>query len=429
MNQESLLIQGLDGKKELQGEITVGGAKNAALPLMAAWPLYDGAIAFDNVPVIADVSRLSELIERLGGRISRTNNSLKIEGEIKGVEFDRVLSKRMRASVIMTGSVLARQGFVRFPYPGGCVIGKRPIDLFLKSFEKMGSVVREVGEYYEVQAPPGGLHGAEIFMKVQSVTATEAVMLAATLARGRTVIKNAAIEPEIVSLAEFLRLGGSKISGAGTTVIEIEGVRRLVPPRDAFRVIPDRIETGSFLILGALAAKELRINACLPDHLEIVIEELRQAGVSIERGSDYVVVRGENAGRLFKPFDFKTHEYPGFPTDLQAPAVVFLTQSDGESHVFESIFDGRLAYTEDLVRMGAVIELMDTHRALVRGPAKLSGRELYGPDIRAGLAFVIAAAIAAGESLIHNAYFIDRGYEKIEERLRGIGLDIKRVMD
>ncbi|KKU70681.1 MAG: UDP-N-acetylglucosamine 1-carboxyvinyltransferase [Parcubacteria group bacterium GW2011_GWA2_47_21] len=429
MHKDSFFIRGLGGERALHGEIAVGGAKNAALPLMAALPLFENQVALQNVPAIEDVARMSELMKALGADISFEGGRMTLRGDSFGTQFDRTLSKRMRASIILTGPILSASGAVRFPHPGGCVIGKRPIDLFLESFVKMGAEIFEDGEYYVVKARNKRLCAAEIFFRVQSVTATETLMLAAVLAEGKTTLKNAAMEPEIISLADFLIASGAKIKGAGTPVIEITGAGKLNFSGSPWSVIPDRIETGSFLFLGALAGKDLKITNCNPTHLEIVIDELRRSGVAIEIGESSLKVFGAEKGvsRSFKPFDIKTHEYPGFPTDLQAPATVFLTQAAGEAQVFESIFEGRLHYVEDLVRMGAEIEMMDTHRVRIKGPAKLRGRELEGPDIRAGLAYVIAAIIAEGESAISNVYFIDRGYERVEERLRKIGADIIRT--
>ena len=299
----------------------------------------------------------------------------------------------------------------------------------------MGAKITKKGKFYDIVAPKGGLHGAEIFFRLASVTGTETFMMAATLGKGTTVIKNAAMEPEIAWLADVLNASGAKIEGAGTPIITIKGGSPLAQKQDkqgkAFRVIPDRIEAGSFLILGALAAKKLTLRNVVPEHLGSLIELLSYAGTDVEVGKDFITVK--NSGQKNKKqkelraVPLRTHEYPGFPTDLQAPMMIYLTQSTGESLVFETIFEGRLSYTESLNRMGANITMMDPHRVRVVGPSKLKGRLLESPDLRAGLAFVIAGAIASGVSEIHNVYNIDRGYEDIERRLRGIGLDIVRA--
>jgi len=338
------------------------------------------------------------------------------------------ISKRLRASIVLTGPVLTRTGKVVFPYPGGCEIGLRPIDLFLEGFQKMGARGIEKEEQYTLKAPKGGLVGADLFLRKQSVCATETFMMAAVLARGKTTIRNAAMEPEIKHLADFLNSCGAKIEGAGTTTIIISGTKLLSAKNKTYNTVPDRIEAGSFLILGALCAKKLTITHCEPEHLESLIEFLTQAGVKIKTDKNSMTVQGGNQpNSKFQSIDITTHEYPGFPTDLQAPMTVFLTQATGEAIVFETIFENRLGYTESLMRMGAKIKMMDSHRIIVKGPAKLRGREMMSPDLRAGLAYIIAATVAKGKSIIHNVYNIDRGYENIEERFRQIGVDINRI--
>ncbi len=430
---EKFLIKGLGGKKKLKGEISVRGSKNAVLPAMASSLLFKDDVSFSNVPVIEDVFRMIELMEELGGKISRNDNrAFKINtNSIKKFDLESDIAKKMRASIILSGPLLARFGKVSFPYPGGCVIGTRPIDLFLEGFQKMGAKVSEKSDRYHIRAPKEGLKGAEIFFKVQSVTATESFILAGVLAKGKTVLKNCAMEPEVKSIADFLESCGAKIKGAGTPTIEIQGGGLLSAKGKKYKTIPDRLEAGSFLILGAMCADNLLIKDCNPSDLEILIEALRQSGVKIEAGNSTIKISGNSKHKnsSFKALNIKTHEYPGFPTDLQAPMTVFLTQVSGESVIFETIFEGRLNYTEDLVKMGADIVMWDSHRVQVKGPAKLRGREVDGPDIRAGLAFVLAGIVAKGKSVINNAYYIDRGYERIEERLRDIGVDIKRIKD
>jgi UDP-N-acetylglucosamine 1-carboxyvinyltransferase len=336
------------------------------------------------------------------------------------------LTKKFRASVVLTGPLLARFGRVSLPHPGGCLIGARPIDLFLEAYKKMGARVIERHGSYDIRAPKG-LHGAEIFMRNQSVTGTQTIMLAALLAKGKTVIKNAAMEPEIPHLVAFLNKCGAKISGAGTPTITVTGGRVLLASGNTYKTPPDRIETGSFLILGVLAAKDLTITDCQPQDLEVIIETLRLISSSkITTTKDTINIKNKNKP-VINPISIKTHEYPGFPTDLQAPMAVLLTQAKGESLIFETIFEGRLGYAEELSRMGAKISLWDPHRLMVFGPHLLSGKKLTSPDIRAGLALLLAAIIAKGESVIHNVYYIDRGYEAIEKRLLSIGVPIKRI--
>lgn len=431
MTKDFFLIKGLAGKKKLKGEIKVNGAKNAVLPAIASSVLFKDEVRFQNVPNINDVGMMLELISDLGGETERTSrSSLAINAaEMKKTEMDRTLSKRMRASIILSGPILSRFGKVAFPHPGGCVIGERPIDMFLEGFKKMGASAKEEDEKYILEAKGGKLKGAEIFFKIQTVTGTETFLMAAILAEGKTILKNCAMEPEIASLADFLVECGAKIKGAGTPVIEVEGGGFLEAKGISYKTIPDRIEAGSFLILGALAADELLISNCNPEHLESLVETMRGCGVKIEAGKTFLKITGNGKAKnsSFRSTNVKTHEYPGFPTDIQAPMAVFLTQVSGESAIFETIFENRLNYTQDLVKMGADIKLWDSLRATIKGPSDLRGKELDGPDIRAGLAYVIAAIIAKGDSVINNIHYIDRGYEKIEERLRKIGVEIERV--
>jgi len=422
----TFVIKGTGGERKLHGTVRIAGAKNAALKAIAATVLFRDTVTLTNIPEINDALRMFDLLKDMGGDVSSKKTGsyeVFIPNEL-ATEITPSIAKRMRASVVLTGPVLARYGEVSFPHPGGCVIGARPLDLFVSGFEKMGAKVLMKEDSYVVSAK-SGLVGAEIFLKNQSVTVTETFMMAGVLAIGTTVIKNAAMEPEILHLAQFLNKCGAKISGAGTPTITIKGGKLLSAKGHIYKTMPDRIEAGSFLVLGALLARELHITNCNPLHLESPIEILRSAGVAIEIKKTEIIVR---APSHLEPVDIKTHEYPGFPTDLQAPMTVLLTQAEGDSTVFETIFEGRLNYTEELSAMGASITVMDPHRVLVRGKTELHGRKLTSPDLRAGLAFVIAAIVAKGESVIHNVdSTIDRGYEDVESRLRAIGVDIERA--
>lgn len=432
------------GGKKLRGEIAVRGAKNSALKIMAASLLFDGPVVAENVPQIEDVFRMKELLANLGAKIRVSGRKMRIDtGALRGSAFTKAIAERLRASIVLVGPLLARRGEASFPYPGGCVIGRRPIDIFLDGWRAMGARVKEAkGNGFELSASPprfawrgrggsalGGkakkLKGADFTFRVVSVTGTEALMMTAVLAEGKTVLRNSALEPEIHTLADFLNASGAKIKGAGTPTIEIVGTGgKLLKAKGVFRVIPDRIEAGSFLILGAALGKNIKVVGCEPNHMSALLTKLHDAGVVCEVGEDWVAVRHP---KKLSATNIQTREYPGFPTDLQAPFAVLMTQAEGESVIFETIFENRFGYIEDLKRMGADIFFSDPHRILVKGPTSLRGRDIESPDIRAGLAFVVASLLAGGQSTISNVYQIDRGYEKIDERLRKLGADIERV--
>jgi UDP-N-acetylglucosamine 1-carboxyvinyltransferase len=427
MTRDKFVVTGLGGRKKLSGSIEVRGSKNAVLPVMASSLLFKDPITIKEVPHIEDVSQMAGLLADLGLEVKFKERSVRIDPkDISKSDLDNELAKRMRSSTFLVGPLLARTGKASFPHPGGCVIGERPIDLFLNSFQKMGARIQEKGGRYHLGVK-GKLKGTEIFFPVQSVGATGAFMMTAVLAEGKTVLKNVSLEPEIESFGEFLISAGARIKGLGTSTLEIRGGGLLRKPPWAYKTIPDRLETGSFLILSALAGQNVLIKNCVPGHVGVLLEILKDAGVKMKVGKDYIRVIQNKKLRHYTSFNIKTHEYPGFPTDLQAPMVVFLTQAKGSAVVFETIFESRLNYTQDLVKMGADIVLWDAHRVMVKGPTSLRGRELEGPDIRAGLAFVIAAIVAKGRSVINNVYYIDRGYERIEERLSKIGVNIKRL--
>ena len=422
-----LSIKGLGGEATLSGTVPIVGAKNAALKAIAGSILFRSPLTLDNVPQIEDIARLLEIIRTMGGSTTMQGHKAVVDATtLSSTTLTPEISKRLRSSIVLTGPILARHGVVRFPHPGGCVIGERPIDLFVESFIKMGARVRKVGKFYEVRAPKSGLRGTELFFRTQSVTGTETFMMAAVLAKGVTTIKNSAMEPEIVWLADVLNACGAKIAGAGTPTITITGGKLLDGTKKSFTVIPDRIEAGSFLILGALAGKKLTVTNVNPAHLESLTELLSYTGTKVTTTKNSITVFATKKRESLRGVNIRTHEYPGFPTDLQAPMVVYLTQVQGESLMFETIFEGRLNFTESLNRMGANISMMDPHRVIIRGSTPIKGAHLESPDLRAGLAFVIAAIIAKGDSKIYNVYNIDRGYERIEERLRAIGVDVVR---
>jgi UDP-N-acetylglucosamine 1-carboxyvinyltransferase len=406
---DTFIVEGLGGAKTLHGEIRVGGAKNAVLKGLAATVLFEDEVQLTNVPDIEDVGRMRELLAAL---------------KEHPTVLKKDIAERFRASIVLTGPVLARYGAVEFPFPGGCVLGERSIDLFLNGFRAMGAGVEEEDSYFKIKAHGGKLRGAHITFPLVSVTGTETLMMAATLAEGTTVLQNAAMEPEIADLAFYLNECGAHIVGAGTPTITIEGGGLLHAHGITFDTPPDRIETGSFAILAALAGDDVTITNCNPSWVEVPLALLRQAGVNMEVGADYIRIKKSDAP--YTMVSVRTHEYPGFATDLQAPMAVFLSQCVGEGSILETIFDGRFRYVDDLVVMGADMTVMNPHRVLIRGPKQLTKKTLQSPDLRGGLAYIVAATVAQGTSRIENAYLVDRGYEHIEERLQKLGLNIKR---
>ncbi len=416
----------IKGGRVLRGEVSVSGAKNSALKVFAASLLFQNPVQIRNTPLIEDIFRMKELLSAIGARISNSGNrEFGVEApENAATDLDKTITQSLRASVVLLGPMLARYGRVSMPHPGGCVIGRRPINFFIDGLKAMGARIGESGGSYFFSAKK--LKGADFAFLTPSVTATETLMMASVLAEGKTTLRNCAQEPEIEPLAKFLNESGAKIRGAGTHTIVVEGLGssgRLFA-KTPYETIPDRIEAGSLLILGALAGKKVKIKNCEPLHLLSLIAHLETAGVKIEKGADFLTV---SKPRKLSATSVKTCEYPGFATDLQAPFTVFLTQAEGKSEVFETIFDGRLEYVNELVRMGANITPCDPHRVIILGPTSLSGREVESPDLRAGLAFIIAGLIAKGETIVHNIYNIDRGYESIEAKLADLGADIRRV--
>jgi UDP-N-acetylglucosamine 1-carboxyvinyltransferase len=413
----------INGGKTLQGEISVCGAKNLALKIFPATILSTKPCLIKNVPEIEDVLRLIELMEDLGAKIvhQAKGEYLVSTAEINKTKLRPDLVHFLRSSIMLAGPMLARFGEVTLTHPGGCVIGQRPIDLFLEGFKKLGAQMTDGGSDYTLKAKK--LKGAKIILPKVSVTVTENLMMAATLAEGITEIKNAAMEPEIVALAEYLNQQGAKISGAGTPNIRIEGVTEL--SAGEFTVIPDRIETGTFVVLGLITKSQIKISNCNPEHIENMLYMLDKAGAKLEIGPDYIVTFPSE----LKGVNITTHEYPGFPTDLQAPFTVLMTQAPGISLVHETIFEGRLFYTDILNQMGANIIMCDPHRVVINGPTKLYGRKVASPDLRAGITLLLAALVSQGTTSIENIYQINRGYENIVSRLQEIGADIKQIND
>ncbi|MFA6422005.1 MAG: UDP-N-acetylglucosamine 1-carboxyvinyltransferase [Candidatus Buchananbacteria bacterium] len=412
----------IEGGNKLSGEIKVAGAKNEALKILAACVLSGEECQIHNMPKIEDISRMIEILESMGADIKSNGSTLIINcGKINRPEPDPNLVRKLRASVMFAGPLLARFGKVSLPHPGGCVIGKRPIDMFLAGFKALGAEVIEDENSYTLKADK--LRGAKIVMPWVMVTATESLMMTACLAEGTTTIVNAAMEPEITALADFLNSCGAKISGAGTTRITIEGVEKI--NGGSCTVIPDRIEAGSFVMMGLITNSNIKVTGCNPSHLETVIATLKKAGADLEIGDDYIITLPSK----LKGIELKTHEYPGFVTDLQAPFTVLMTQADGMSLIHETIYDGRLFYTDKLVTMGSHIIMCDPHRVIINGPTQLYGRKLESPDIRAGMALVLAGLAAKGSTTIENIYQIERGYENVVERLKALGAKIEKTQD
>ncbi len=414
----------INGRRELQGTIRVKGAKNAALKIIPAALLSKEKITIHNVPDIEDVRQAVSLAKELGATAEMSAGKLEIQADnLKKDDLSFEVAGKFRASIIFVGPILARIGEVKFPLPGGCSLAsgaKRPIDLFLDGFVKFGAEITAEKNHFCLKASK--LIGCEYFFTTVSVTGTETLMITAVLADGKTVLKNCACEPEIKSLADYLNQQGAKINGAGTPTITIEGVKEISAGN--FTIIPDRIETGTFAIMAAATKSELLITDCLPDHIEVILSIFSKIGIPYEKGIDWLKIKKFQS---FNSFSIKTHEYPGFPTDLQSPYTVLMTQAQGASLIHETIYDRRLLYVDMLMQMGADIIMCDPHRVVINGPKQLFGKKLTSPDIRAGIAMIIAGLIANGTTEIDNIYQIDRGYEDIDRRLKNLGADIKRL--
>ncbi len=409
----------IKGPNRLRGEIKVAGAKNAALKFLAATILTQGDNEIKNIPEINDIKKLIEILVDLGAKIKKEKNKFIISTDkIKKSKINDDLGRELRASIILAGPMLARFKKVTIPHPGGCLIGKRPIDIFIKGLQSFGANFTENGSSYTFKAEK--LKGTTYLFPKISVTGTETMMMTAVLAEGKTILKNCAQEPEIPSLAKYLNACGAKIKGAGTSTITIEGVKKLKAGKTS--IMPDRIEAGTFVVTGLLTKSEIIIKNCEPKHLENFLYYIQEAGGKLEIGKDYIKTF---PSQKFYPVDIITHEYPGFPTDLQAPFTLLMTQAMGQSLIHEPIFEGRLFFTDKLNQMGANITMCDPHRVIVNGPNKLFGKKVDSPDLRAGATLILAGLIAEGKTTIGNVYQIERGYENIVEKLRNIGANIE----
>jgi UDP-N-acetylglucosamine 1-carboxyvinyltransferase len=403
----------------LKGSVKISGAKNSVLPIIAASLLSSGEIVLDDIPTLEDVNVMIELIKHFGAICEFENEKLKIKVDIKDVEAPYDLVKKMRASFLVMGPILARLGHAKISMPGGCAIGSRPIDLHLKGFQTLGADIT-IGHGY-VEARAKKLTGKKIYLDFPSVGATENIMMAAVFAEGVTIIENAAEEPEIVDLANFLNKMGANIKGAGTDTIRIEGVKELKGAEHT--VIPDRIEAGTFMVAAAMTGGNVLIENVIVDHVRSIIAKLTECGIKITEEPKGLRVKGI---KNYKAVDIKTLPYPGFPTDMQAQMMVMMTVAKGTSVIIETVFENRFMHVDELKRMGANIKI-EGRSAVVTGVDHLTGAEVKATDLRAGAALVLAGLIAEGRTEINDIYHIDRGYVKMEEKLKNLGAIIYRI--
>jgi UDP-N-acetylglucosamine 1-carboxyvinyltransferase len=412
------------GGEPLLGTVRVSGAKNAALPCMAAALLTDQPVILENIPQVRDIQTTRNLLAAMGAEVElgygRAQHRTTIHcANLTTPEASYELVKTMRASTLVLGPLVARCGRARVSLPGGCAIGARPIDLHIKGLEQLGARINQQHGYIEATAER--LKGAEIVFDKITVTGTEDVLMAASLAEGETILQNCAREPEVADLADLLNKMGARIEGAGTPAIRVKGVSKLKGAKH--RIIPDRIEAGTFVLAAAMTGGDLNVASCDPSHLGALLGKLHQVGVKTKSSADSVRVMGDNP---FTAADMSTEEYPGFPTDCQAQYMALATQAEGTSIITENIFENRFMHALELVRMGANIKI-EGRRAVVRGKTPLSAAAVLASDLRASASLVLAALVADGETIIDRVYHIDRGYEHIEEKLKGVGAQIRRI--
>jgi len=409
----------IQGGKPLCGDVYISGAKNAALPVLASALLAPGTSTFHNIPDLVDIKTIKKLLKNLGVEIEG-NETVQINAEkITNHEAPYDLVKTMRASVLVLGPLVARQGMARVSLPGGCAIGARPVNLHIKALQELGAQVELNNGYIEAKAKK--LKGADIYFDIPTVTGTENIMMAAVLAQGTTVLNNAACEPEIVNLADVLKGMGAKISGAGTDVITIEGVTSLQPVEAS--IIPDRIEAGTFMIAAGMTRGEINILGCNSHHLEALINKLRDTGMKIKPIAGGLKV---SSGPKINSVDVKTLPYPGFATDLQAQMMAYMSIGSGLSVINETVFENRFMHVSELMRMGADI-VIQGNSAIVRGVPTLRGAQTMATDLRASASLLLAALVAEGTTEISRVYHIDRGYQGIEKKFSALGADIKRI--
>jgi len=416
----------IEGGQKLQGTVRISGAKNSALPAMAAALLTSEPVTLRNIPAVRDILTMAKLLAHMGAHVQTpvlpsTDFTLRTE-RVNDAEAPYELVRTMRASVLTLGPLVGRFGRARVSLPGGCAIGARPVDLHLKALEQMGAEIAMEHGYIEARVPPGKrLRGGTVAFEKITVTGTENVLMAAVLAEGETVIENAAREPEVTDLIELLRKMGAKISGDGTSTLKVQGVGELHGA--THRVIPDRIEAGTFLVAGAITGGEIEVADCEPNHLTSILAKLDETGIEVIRGGPHCL-RVRAAKRLVAS-NVTTEEYPGFATDMQAQYMALATQSEGTSIITETIFENRFLHASEMMRMGANITI-DGRVATVHGPAVLEGTTVIASDLRASASLVLAALVARGETVIDRVYHIDRGYEHIEEKLSALGAKITR---
>ncbi|MGD8367371.1 MAG: UDP-N-acetylglucosamine 1-carboxyvinyltransferase [Desulfobacterales bacterium] len=409
----------VEGGNRLSGEVLVSGAKNAALPILASSLLTDGQNTYANVPALRDIESILVLLSHLGARIESNYPTIRIDAVgLNNHDAPYDLVRKMRASILVLGPLVARMKKAKVSLPGGCAIGARPINLHLKGLSLLGAEIDLSHGYVEARADR--LKGCEIFFDITTVTGTENLLMAAVLAEGTTVLRNAAREPEVVALAQVLRQMGAKIEGEGTSVITVEGVRSLSPV--SVSIIPDRIEAGTFMIASALTGGDITICSCEPEHLGALIHKLRQTGAGVEVGQDRLRVTG--AERI-QSVDAKTLPYPGFATDMQAQFMVLMSVAKGQSVISETIFENRFIHVSELRRLGADITVSG-NSAVVRGVPYLSGAPVMATDLRASASLILAGLVARGETQINRVYHLDRGYESIEKKFAGLGAAIRR---
>ena len=419
------------GGNPLLGTIKVSGAKNSALPCMAAAILTEDEVILENIPQVRDIETERRLLDAMGAEVDLGYGRAQHRTSIRcAVLSDPVakyeIVKTMRASSLVLGPLIARTGIARVAMPGGCAIGGRPIDLHIKGLEAMGATITQDHGYLEARTPNNGnsqLKGAHIVFDKITVTGTEDLLMAATLADGETVFENCAREPEVTDLAALLVAMGAKIDGAGTSTIRVQGVAKLQGARH--RINPDRIEAGTFLIAAAITGGDLDVDCCNPAHLGALIAKLEACGVRLDVGTDHIRVR---SGGSLKSTNISTEEYPGFPTDMQAQFMALATQSEGTTTITENIFENRFMHVQELNRMGANITV-EGRTATVRGPSKLESAAVMCSDLRASASLVLAALVADGETILDRVYHLDRGYEHFEEKLRNVGAQIRRMGD